>query len=293
MSRILVMSDLHIEFERGGAGPSHPSAAWFALRDKRRQHPGHPAVGPWLGDVRSAIDLVVLAGDIGVGLEGVDYAAQVRRYLDAPVVYVAGNHEFYNSHEMGKLRTAMADKAAEEGVMFLDNGRSDFSFGGQRVAVLGTTLWTDYELDGNSPTDLAWAMRSASEGLNDHVRISLGGELFDPTDAKRLHEQAMRWLTSEMQSIRADQQADRIVVVSHHAPVREANPVDCRSGGVSAAYASDLGPWIDAYAPDAWIWGHTHEPFDGRRGVTRLVSAPRGYVVEPGADKYSPAVVRL
>jgi len=43
-------------------------------------------------------DVVILAGDIGVGVGGVEWAA--RRFSKVPVVYVPGNHEFYG-HDIG------------------------------------------------------------------------------------------------------------------------------------------------------------------------------------------------
>jgi predicted phosphodiesterase len=45
-------------------------------------------------------DVVVLAGDIGVGAGGIEWAA--RQYPKVPVVYVPGNHEFYG-HEVGDM----------------------------------------------------------------------------------------------------------------------------------------------------------------------------------------------
>ena len=39
-------------------------------------------------------DFVILAGDIGVGLEGLRWAEE--RFPNQPVIYVPGNHEFYH-----------------------------------------------------------------------------------------------------------------------------------------------------------------------------------------------------
>ena len=39
-------------------------------------------------------DVVILAGDIGVGLEGLRWAEDW--FPDRPVIYVPGNHEFYH-----------------------------------------------------------------------------------------------------------------------------------------------------------------------------------------------------
>ena len=43
-------------------------------------------------------DVVVLAGDIGVGTSGVEWAA--RHYPELCVIYVPGNHEYYD-HDVG------------------------------------------------------------------------------------------------------------------------------------------------------------------------------------------------
>ena len=39
-------------------------------------------------------DVVILAGDIGVGMEGLRWAEA--RFLNKPVTYVPGNHELYH-----------------------------------------------------------------------------------------------------------------------------------------------------------------------------------------------------
>ena len=43
-------------------------------------------------------DVVVLAGDIGVGLGGIEWAAS--KFPKVPVIYVPGNHEYYG-HDIG------------------------------------------------------------------------------------------------------------------------------------------------------------------------------------------------
>ncbi len=70
--KILVLSDLHNEFEVFDALPI-------------------------------AADVVVLAGDIDVGTAGIAWAE--RTFL-APVVYVAGNHEFFR----GRIDDVLARK---------------------------------------------------------------------------------------------------------------------------------------------------------------------------------------
>ena len=54
-------------------------------------------------------DAVILAGDIGVGLEGLGWAA--RHFRDRPIIYVPGNHEFYG-HDIA-LTTTLKNEAPE------------------------------------------------------------------------------------------------------------------------------------------------------------------------------------
>ena len=83
-------------------------------------------------------------------------------------------------------------------------------------------------------------------------------------------------------------------MVTHHAPVPDANPPQYRGGPLSPAFASDLRPLLAKWAPAAWIYGHTHHSFDEVVEGVRVVSSQRGYVcAEPGADEYVPAVIRI
>jgi len=64
-------------------------------------------------------DVVLLAGDIGVGDEGIKWAREV---FDVPVIYVAGNHEYHKtSYTMSEIMEKMIDSASGSHVAFLDN----------------------------------------------------------------------------------------------------------------------------------------------------------------------------
>src|SRR5690606_18931361 len=76
-------------------------------------------------------DVVVLAGDIDVGVKGIKWA---REAFDCPVLYVPGNHEFYNGHLVNTLRKMR--EASCERVRVLD--RDAVTLGGVRF--LGATM---------------------------------------------------------------------------------------------------------------------------------------------------------
>ncbi|HEY6239973.1 MAG TPA: metallophosphoesterase, partial [Burkholderiales bacterium] len=63
-------------------------------------------------------DLVVLAGDIGNGAAGIDWA---RETFDKPVLYLAGNHEYYEG-EFDAVQEALGAAARKAAVELLDCG---------------------------------------------------------------------------------------------------------------------------------------------------------------------------
>lgn len=298
--RIAVASDLHLEFEpdywaklerQAGRGDSSFVAAALGRRAELRDEQGHPDSGPDLRGLHErGVDLLLLAGDIHLGTGGVGYAAAAARYLGCPAaLLVAGNHEAYG-RDLKALIPALRDAAAETGglVRFLENDRIDMEFRGRRVAVLGATLWTDYLVNGN---ELA-GMRTADQRLNDHRVIKFGGNRFTAAQARAIHHETRTWLAREVP--RARQEADVVIVMTHHAPIPEANPPQYRGGDLSPAFASDLRPQILEWQPDLWCFGHTHWSMREQVGHTLLVSAQRGYVgSEAGADSFVPEVVEL
>jgi len=120
-------------------------------------------------------------------------------------------------------------------------------------------------------------MRAASDGLNDHRRITWAKQpewrRFRPIEAATLHKRSRAFIEAEL----AKPFAGPTVVVTHHAP--HANSMHSRYGSdlLSAAYVSDLTALIEAGQPNLWVHGHVHESFDYRVGVTRVICNPHGY----------------
>lgn len=204
-------------------------------------------------------DVIVLAGDIDVKGRGLDFALG----LGKPVVYVAGNHEYYGS-AIPKMTDALRERSKGTQVHFLD--RESVTIGGVRF--LGATLWTDWLGDGRTPRDQAMAI--GLDRMNDYRRIRLGPRYsrLHPLDTMKWHHAAVHWLEQEL-SARHD---GPTVVVTHHAPLLAAvNPVD----GLMGADASALDRLMGKCS--LWLFGHTHVAFDQVHERTRVVSNPRGY----------------
>lgn len=155
--RILVLSDLHLEF-----WPFAP-----------------PAV---------ECDAVVLAGDIAPGLGGVEWAAAA--FPGRPVVYVAGNHKFFQ-HSLPELRADLVRRGRELGVHVLDD--TAVELGGIRF--LGCTLWTDQSVFGGRSPDLRRIERGMPDYRL--IRVDAERRLLHLADTRALHQRSLEWLDAE------------------------------------------------------------------------------------------------
>jgi len=297
MIRIGYMSDLHLEFEE--KGPRAPTGAWFALRKQRRElsTEGHPLVGPLLDGLKGKIDLMVIAGDVATpkmrvkGRSSVHYAQAVAEYVGVPVVLIAGNHEFYDGDIETEITELRAEAVETRGqVQFLERETASFTFGEERLHVLGCTLWTDFALFG----EVEAASLAASEGMNDFRDIRYGRELFRTSKAAELHELSKTWLGEEIAQLRDTNPQAKLLVVSHHAPSPDSLPKKKSQDILTAAYASDLISEITSWQPDMWLHGHIHDGCDSQILGTKVVSAARGYIGHgQNAEIFSPSVITI
>lgn len=262
MMRLLVLSDLHVEYAHFGA---------TAARD--------------------AFDVVVLAGDIGQASLALRWARET--FPDHPIVQIAGNHEYFNTVREPALQ-AMRDAARVLDICFLE--QSSVMVGD--VEFLGCTLWTDYRLYERAGRPRAMpaqeAMASAHRTMLDYRRIAcLQGDdssharLFTPQDSIALHSQARAWLES---ALAAPRPARARVVVTHHLPSWHSVSPAFAAAASNPAFASDLDGLPGC--ADLWIHGHTHSSHDYFAAGCRVLCNPRGYPMRAGGfenPRFNPA----
>jgi 3',5'-cyclic AMP phosphodiesterase CpdA len=249
--RLRVLSDLHIDVNKGE---------------------------PYTVADASDCDVVVIAGDVAekVATRGMNWLAREIRARGWELVYVPGNHDFYRTttdRELEKARVA----AAEHGIHLLATGESVVIRG---TRFIGATLWTDYQVAGNQSGSMAEARRQ----MNDHKLIrqaATGYRRFFPLQALEAHREQLARIEAEL-AVPFD---GPTVVVTHHPP----HPRSLQHGEprelIDSSYASDLTSVIERYRPSLWIHGHVHVSNDYLVGETRIVSNPRGYVIERGVGK--------
>jgi Icc-related predicted phosphoesterase len=259
--RALVLSDLHLEFH-----------GFETVHNGRR--------------IDDGADVVVLAGDIAAGNDGIGWAR--RAFPGKEIVYVVGNHEFYGA--VYELRMDDLRAAAEiEGVHFLERDRATIS----GITFLGATLWTDFKLF----DELELSMEEAYYGLNDFGAIKThlprGDEEayqigvypgqstsrsrnFLPIDSAKIHGATIEWLSAELSTT----DPERTIVVTHHAPHRRSVHPRFQADGLTPAFASNLEPLMGKSR--YWVHGHMHDSRRYQVNGTEVVLNPRGYPLFSG-----------
>ncbi len=229
-------------------------------------------------------DVVVLAGDIGGGTGGLDWAAQHARpggaFAGKDVVYVAGNHEYYGQ-SWQSLPGVLRDRQQEIGLPALHLLDCDEAIIGG-VRFLGCELWTDFELFGGDRHAMAEQMAACVTSLTDFTRIRNDGHgNLRPGVVRERHLRHRSWLAGKLRES-PDGRWRKTVVVTHHLPSMQSVEGRWRLDLASAGFASNLDD-IAALVDGIWIHGHTHASFDYRIAGCRVVCNPRGYVGMRGA----------
>jgi predicted phosphodiesterase len=260
--QMLVLSDLHLEF----GVPFVPDTAASA-----------------------AADIIVLAGDIDKGMAGIAWARQA--FPGKPVVYVAGNHEFY-----GQQWESLIDKLREAGRTYDVHILEDESVTIKGVRFLGCTLWTDFDYHGRDKRSSA--MREAEKRMNDYRLIKakpLPG-IYWRAKPHRLtshhtlqrHRQSRAWLEGEL----AKGDPASMVVVTHNYVHPKSTAPEYSQDLLTAAFGSVWPEEVLARA-NLWIHGHTHSSSDylvgGNAPNARVVCNPRGYPSIRTAGKFENA----
>ncbi len=221
-------------------------------------------------------DVIILAGDIGVGIAGIEWAT--RQFPDKTVIYVPGNHEYYG-HDIRStdaLRAAAPDNiyVLSDDVLELDG-----------VQFFGSTLWTDFKLYGEGE---AWFARQRAKRLiEDFSSIKSGQRRFTPEDSVVLHETSKAWLVGELEK----EFNGPTVVVTHHLPASMSVDRRYADDPLNPAFVSSLEDLIEQYQPNLWIHGHTHVACDYELFGTRIVCNPRGYPSESSGARFAADLV--
>jgi predicted phosphodiesterase len=246
--KILLLSDLHIEFTNN----EYPT----------------PQV---------ECDVIVLAGDIGVGLNGIKLANKWNNELNIPIIIINGNHEYYGNklsyydeygHDFFTGQHIRQLCCCNKNVHFLENNSVIID----GVRFLGCTLWTDFRTDNN--LEQSEEMREAKEFMSDYrVCYYESRKLLTPQHTLEMHYKSKNWLNKELKK----PFNGKTVVVTHHSPILVGNYTD-KNGG----FCNRMDAFIKNHnqSISAWFFGHTHFCTELDVHGVRVVSNQCGYPKE-------------
>jgi Icc-related predicted phosphoesterase len=237
--RIHLLSDLHLEFS---------------------QYKPHLAA--------YSADVVILAGDIWKKDHGVHMARSI--FASKEVVMVLGNHEHYGQ-DIHKNIERIRAAAEEKGIHLLENNEVVITVNGEKIRLIGCTLWTDFLLFGNERR--SECIMDAQQSLNDFRLIRNGTWNFSPLDSVELHKASVKFIEDRL-SVPFD---GPTIVVTHHAPSYQSVAPRFKDDLLSACFASRLDHLMDGEKTELWCHGHTHDSMDYSINGTRVIANPRGY----------------
>lgn len=226
-------------------------------------------------DAAKEAEVILLLGDCNSGIRSFDVAEEYHSKYKVPVVFVAGNHEFYGHDLDITLRELKKKSAQHPHIYFLEQDTVTL----KGVRFLGCTLWSNFSLFG-SDTRLQHK-NIAQEMIPDFRLIKKGENLFTADDAEQLFYSSFNWLKKSL----AEPFAGKTVVLTHFAPdICAVHPQYLQSGKdlLTPYFTSDCTDLIKEYAIHTWCYGHTHNSIDEiKLAKTRIVSNQRGYPHEP------------
>lgn len=233
--KIITYSDLHLEFGHGWNIPKNVKG-----------------------------DVLILAGDI-ITFSNYVPLQQLLSEWNKPVIYIAGNHEYYTQRPIYQENEEFKKWLSEElpQVSFLVN--ETISIEGTHF--FGGTMWTDFNND-------AMAMLHAQNTMNDFRLIySEDVDRLTPEHTVKLHESFVtnlkKWFDQKLPG--------KHIIISHHAPILNYNSQYKNSPLIPAFNSLDMVDIINKHQPDYWIHGHTHECDEQKIGKTKIISNQLGY----------------
>jgi len=207
------------------------------------------------------IDLVIIAGDISNNIE--DHK-QLFKQIKQPIVFVAGNHEFYKREYYQQIQEL--ESLNSDNVHFLNN--STFEMNG--TTFVGGTLWTDMRLTNSQSLHL----QLGKKYMNDFRIIRYAQGTLTPDDTLLLHNTTIDCIRQTLIK------KDNVVIVTHHGMCPRSIDIDYKGDFSNDYYVSDYDSLIREYSPKAVIHGHVHTPFRYNIGYTELLCNPMGYYGE-------------
>lgn len=238
-------------------------------------------------------DICILAGDIGHPLlkrnkVSEDGSAETKRFSACPkwlhvltklkslykyVLYVPGNHEYYQAQELkatpAEVDLVMREACKQNDVIFLNCDVWKHPEAPE-VEFFGCTLWS--EMKGAS-----WSQMNDSRAFAKH------------SDFLEAHYAHRKWLKSAL----AMSAASSKYVITHYLPSFQLIHPRFRTSAINDAFASNCEDLVEQKNIQGWFYGHSHEFARQLKWGIPFYSNPLGYPSESRWTQFSHDVIPL
>jgi len=246
--KIQILSDLHLEFG---------SEALDVLK-------------------RSEADVVVVAGDLHVGVKNVVKSLKkISDIVKTPVVYVPGNHEYYGCSGMPNFNSELFsyDQELESWSIYALNCDVIYI---EDVAFIGAVGWTDGSYMKYNPK-VGYLMSDIFKIPG--FREGRGGQDWGEDDVHAI-ETSLLW-----------HDAGKKCVITHHAPSAMSLKPKYYNNELNTFFINDWNYLMDDYTIDLWVHGHCHDSHNYKYNKTRVVCNPFGYTPYAINDGFNPNLI--
>lgn len=213
-------------------------------------------------DPSQPIDIICLCGDIGDPT-----FPEYRRFLQecaeccrVMTFVVMGNHEAYYKSVLETERIITDICKSHDKLTFLHRNAIDI---GNDYRFIGTTLWSDIDV---KQTPL---MRQRVTDFRMIAGLTV-------SDYHSRFRKDVKWICDELE--RANRDNKKLIVLTHHVPVLDANHPKHDQSVITSAFASDLKNLIEENNDRIAFWFHGHNHFSRmiRIGNTWIMSNQYG-----------------
>lgn len=250
--KMLLASDLHLEFA------------------KTQQHFMKSPIVQTLPDP-SEYDIVVLAGDIGSGFNGLN---TIRLLIpeDKLIIFVPGNHEHYGK-DYTVMNVAFQNYKIKNTIIMSPGAKSI-----DGITFIGATLWSSATLNGYPNT-----RDQIQRAIADFRVVKYGPiEMFSVGRMQLINDREKLFIEEQLQAAKGKK-----VVITHFLPTTDCIHPKYAGDALNPYFVNELDYLVEE--ADLWLFGHTHERMDlTHKSGTRMVCNPHGYpneVAEPWAWK--------
>lgn len=205
-------------------------------------------------------DLLIIPGDIGS-----PYNPLYEKFLRAcrgiyqHVLVIAGNHEYYNSHDIDETTNHLRMINFRTGCIFLQKDFVEID----GIIFLGCTLWARIKNE---------EIPIALNQLRELKTVRRDGKLISLEQYHQMHTDHLNWLIGKLR----DFQNENVVVITHHCPTYQLNDPAYAGYNLSSAFFNHLDRLIN-YPIVLWFCGHSHKAKTIKIGPTTVRLNPIGH----------------